>query len=271
MLTKKYFVLSIFLVLAGCSTFHEPKPVNLPQIIEEARYGYERPALSLTEHQVVISTGKYWGMGVVLSPTRIATAAHVVSDVSVGDVVTIKYALGVREPFTRLKGVLKFVDAAHEVAILELLTDQLPARAPPVFCSHSVGGNKLASLAPVTNGNTMMPYTGLAGYTTNITTFPRVSDAFNDKARLSGFPPNEAVGQERVTSVITSSTQHGNSGGALFDVDQQCVVGIISIVVPIRDLESPGLITDGLNEPGSSFEDRDLLFAVPITEFLKFE
>nr|GFC04352.1 hypothetical protein [Tanacetum cinerariifolium] len=255
--------------LTGCSTFHEPRPVELQKKINSDANHFDQPVESLAAHQVVISSDKYWGMGVVLSKNRVATAAHVVDGVDIGKPITLKYVTRIKERFTYYQSILKYVDPTREIAILELVGEQLPPEATPAFCRHSYGGDKLVSLAPVINGNRMTPVTGLVGYTTNITKLPLVSDAFNRGAMRGGYPPQDAVGQSRVAAIITSDAQHGNSGGALYDADQHCVVGIISLAIPYGEIE-PNVRNKLAPSEASNYEGRNLLFAIPITEFSKF-
>lgn len=127
----------------ACSTFFNSHPVDLQGKVSEGENSYNSPEESLIAHQFIISTQKYWGIGVVLSPNRIATAAHVVSDVTVGETVTVKYAMGVRERFAQAR--LKVVDPANEIAILDLVDSQFPPQVTPKFCSHGYGGDKLVS------------------------------------------------------------------------------------------------------------------------------
>lgn len=269
----------IFLSVSGCTTFHQERPVDWAQKLDAVENARLRSSVTntLIPSQVSISSKVgneiTTGLGVALTPSRIATVAHVVSRLKVNDPVTVNYAPALGAPIKTYAGRVTFLSPETEMAIVELVDDKLPAAALPKLCENSISGNTLVAFKPYIYKKQISSGLLFSGLTTDITQLPKLSAEYNELASGEGYPPAKMIGQTRVTALTTRSTQGGNSGGALLDIDQGCVVALVSMKVPLTQFESPKEIERQLKTPvpERSQDNRELLFAVPVTQFKKFQ
>ncbi|WP_417764908.1 hypothetical protein [Shewanella chilikensis] len=266
-----------FISLAGCASFHEERAIEWDSRLSSREFDAteELKRMQAVLHSQVIvashsSAGVVEGLGVPLSPMRIATVAHVVDHLSVGEDLKIAYVPFPGGQLTERDARLAYVSSESETAIIEVLGTALPESYIPTLCSKSVGGNGVSALKPHVNNGRLTGSQVFSGYVTNITRLPLVGDEFDAEAKKSGFSPKRMEGQERVVMVSVSNATAGNSGGAIYDVEQSCVLGLASMVASVEEFEFPEQLKQAVGLPDSDLRgnDRPLLFAIPVTAYV---
>ena len=273
---RKIVVLMGLLVVAGCSTFHRSSEFDMTERLsssDEAVFRLIAETKLYSQKQVWLSyenkAGRtISGSGVPLTPTLIATAAHVVNDMANDQQLTVKYYPNMAQKGYRLTAKLKYISEEEDLAVVELVNVSLPSAAIPDRCERSTGGDIITGGQQQFLNEQTAGISYFNGVISNKSTLPPVTAQYNEKAKVAGFPPIEMKGHEKIISLVSSSAHGGNSGGAIFNVETQCVVGVVSMVASVKDFINPEAFIRESGYPQEGYyKNRQVLIGVPIHLF----
>lgn len=266
---KKTALTAALTLLVGCSTaYHESTEYDLESYDTLSALNDGLRAKDYPYFNVAVRAGKASGMGVPLSDTHIATVAHVVDNVAVGGTVDVFHIYN-----KNLKFSATVVDYSEdgETAVLEVAEKHnFPV---PKICDNSFGGQRVQGERPSHFGYPRTGSQGFYGLVTNVTRLPMVTDVLEQDIVSRGGPSTQAMaGKSRVIVATNGQTTGGNSGGAIIDIDQRCVLGIASMNARVSNFKEPeSLMKDiGYQQdyiPGAA---PYLLVGIPMSHFSKW-
>jgi S1-C subfamily serine protease len=273
---KRTHTLAIILfLLSACTSYHQEGSVNFNEsrkafnVIEPLADVVSTLQVKLRSRVDGLIAG---GQGVIVSATTIITAAHVLSHLKVGDELEALYSprLGVRAKSFTVR--LKYIDHESEVAVLEAVNVRFKGAMIAPLCKQSVGGNNVLGVKEMFHKKWLSSTTVYRGLTTNITELPLVTVDYDSRASKGGFSPLLAQGQGRLIFITIADTYSGNSGGALFDKDQKCVVAIMSMKIGLDSLEHPKqmLMQLDIEDEDSKLVSAGFMVGIPISHFSKY-
>ncbi|MGF1884725.1 serine protease [Photobacterium profundum] len=280
---KHHALLFISLLFSGCSTNTNTNSHHIyhEYSIEKNMVQAKKSLLTISSLnsvyqnqvriEVQLKNAVSKGLGVALDSKHIATAAHVVNYLTVGDEATVIYQPSVNRQPLEYRAKLIKLDEKADLAIMQLKKQKLPEFIIPKICKKSIGG------AIVNGGKPTGPHkkTGarlFSGINTNITTMPLVTKKANAKYSESGYPPRHQYKLEKRIIITNNSVIAGNSGGAIFDVERNCVIAIASMTATFdtfEDKESLKLKIDRDFENNIDSKSWRVLTAVPIQLYIQ--
>ncbi|ARD42873.1 trypsin-like peptidase domain-containing protein [Colwellia sp. PAMC 21821] len=268
---KFYIIFSLCFLFIGCAT--NKSKIDIQSRINEA-LTYHRDLNVEYRHQVILSykpniNTTVHGLAVPISPNTLITAAHVVDTVKLGEYVNVTYKKSLFDKKLEYKALIKEIDIKKDLAILEIINNEVPLTSIPKFCKP-VAGNLIGGGKPTGLNGALTGLITFQGVATDLYTMPLLSVQYNNDAKKSGYSPRKTFGDKKVVSVLTSEVSGGNSGGAIFDFDQgSCVVGIASLVMRLNDLEDSTKVTTFFDFPSDDYvgTNRVILIGVPLEEF----
>jgi len=207
-------------------------------------------------------------MGVPLSKTHIATAAHVVDNVTIGDDVKVFHIYNRSQVHTAK---LVYYSKNDEIAVLE--TSSGHSFPTPARCEHSYGGQRIQGERPTKFGK---PWSGsypFRGTVSNITKHPLITDKLEaENKKISEISTQAMAGKDRLFIATKSQTAPGNSGGSIIDIDQKCVVGIASMNGRVSDFQKPESLMKELGYNNGYYEGTApyILIGVPIVHYSRW-
>ncbi|EJA7356563.1 trypsin-like peptidase domain-containing protein [Vibrio parahaemolyticus] len=261
-------VAALTAALSGCSTYHEPKEFDLSTYDRQDALNHTPKFRDYPNFNVAIDSGKSTGLGVPISQNHIATVAHVVDHLKIGDEVEA-FVLGNEK--LSVKGKLKYISSIDEIAVIEV--EDGHHFNMPLICDNSYGGQRIHGAKP---SNIRKPYTGLTvfdGVVTNIVELPLVTQEFNAQTiESASIDTRSMFGLERLIAAVNSPGAPGNSGGAIIDIDEKCVVGLVSMNARVSDFEKPEELMKELGYKADYYEGTApyIMVGIPMSEYFKW-
>lgn len=233
---KKLIIITTVVVnLSGCSVYHQHQDFDLSTHNIQDVLNHSPRINEYSSFNVVIDSGKSTGLGVPVSPTHIATVAHVVDHLRVGDEVK-SFVLGNEK--LSAAGKLKYISNIDEVAVIEFENEH--GFNIPTLCDNSYGGQRIHGAKPSSIRKPYASLTTFDGVVTNIVELPLVTEELNIRTIEEANIDTRAMsGLERLIAAIYTPGIPGNSGGAIIDIDKKCVVGLVSMNARVSDFENP--------------------------------
>ncbi|MDA6066699.1 serine protease [Idiomarina abyssalis] len=266
---KKFLSLALLLTaLSGCSWSDADVLDHVKETAPQLVKNYSQSDTISSQFVVNVkgSERTVKGSAVALNRKYLVSAAHIFSDLRANDSIYIHYGR-VGKLISSYE--VKLVDyyEENELAFLELTTGTLPSEQVPNWCLSVKPGTPIgvARLNVNEQYGSASANTG-DGNLLDIGLFPKFSTSFVKNASRFGAPPNLLTGNDALSVFIDESVFPGFSGGAMFDLNRGCVVGISSIKAGLRDIDDTALYSKlkSLYERYYIAEHRSVaLFGVP--------
>lgn len=255
-------------LISACSSYHKYAEYDLSSYDEQDALKHIPNFDEYRNYSVVLDSGHATGMGVPISSNHIATVAHVVGDLKIGDYVKV-FNLG--DEKSVLDGKLIYVSPLDEVAVIDI--EQGHKFAIPQLCDNSFGGQRIYGAKPTDIRHAYTGMTNFSGVVTNTTILPLVTDSMNEKILIESNINTKAMsGLRRVVMYVTSPGAAGNSGGAIIDIDNKCVVALVSMNARISDFKEPEKIMKDVGFSEQYYEGTapNLMIGVPVNYYKKW-
>ena len=206
------------------------------------------------------------GLSFPIGKNTLATAAHIVANRKIGDLVYVaqipKLTMNVQWMFGRISE----INLGEDSAIIQLSSDvniKLDNMIP-VCPSFPKAGTLLVMIAVDLADGRAIRLRASRAITTNLQTMPLVTPESNTILGSStGQYPQDMFGKSRIVSA--GSGEPGESGGAMFDVRRQCLAGITSMMFPLDSLEDKDKVLIAMGSPPFS----SLVIGSPIPQHNK--
>ncbi|MBD1584538.1 S1 family peptidase [Pseudoalteromonas sp. S16_S37] len=269
----KCLLLSMVIALSSCgsSRVYQGKELAIAYLNNSNAQHNEREQ-EVTGYQVRISyqiddSTKVSGMGVPITDHLIVTADHVVRNLAVGQSVNVQ--MGKTGKLSKpVAAQLVMRSPEKDLAYLKLTQHTLPSNAVPIWCDNQQLGDKV-TMTKLSGSATL---TIASGTLSGITDRPRMTESFNQKAANNGAEPNSMLDEPVNFVLLHRNMQGGFSGGAMFNVNKNCVTGISSMVASFNDLAQPQRyesVKEALNRKYWSQNSKVLAFGIPTKTVLE--
>ena len=206
------------------------------------------------------------GLSFPIGKNTLATAAHIVANRKIGDLVYVGQIPALTKKVQWMAGRIAEINLAEDLAIIQLSSDVniMSNNMIPICPSSPKAGTLLLMIAvDLDDGRAIRLRTSRA-ITTNLQTMPLVTPESNTILGSStGQYPRDMFGKSRIVSA--GSGESGESGGAMFDVQRQCVAGITSMTFPLDSLEDKDKVLNAMGSPPFS----SLVIGSPIPQYIK--
>ncbi len=276
MIKKLKFLL--FFLLSGCIS--NAQETNIREKLETPEKFNLKPddiyklmLKNAYKHQVKLSYSvdntTFTGMAVPVSANKLITAAHVVSEVKVDGYVNVIYKEGINKMESSYKAIIKNINIQNDSATLEIVDGELPISSIPQLCTYQPGNIIAGAKLSGVNGD-LTAFSMFNGVLAYYNKMPIVSDQYNERAKIGGYPPLQMAEQNKIVGILSFDAIGGNSGGAIFDLERgSCVIGIASLVVRVKELRRPSKMAKRLSIPKDEPfpNDKQLIIGIPIDEY----
>lgn len=266
---KKLAIATILVVfLSSCSSFHQYTKHDLSSYDEQDFYDSSPKLYEYSAINVAVDSGISHGLGVPISPKYIATVAHVVDNLEVGQDVKI-FKLGNAKQSE--VGKLAYISPIDEIAVLEFPGGH--GFDLPRLCENSFGGQRIHGSKPADIKNRITGGTSFIGLVTNVTEFPLVNEDMNKTTiKEAKINTKEMAGLKRLMIVVNARASSGNSGGAIVDIDNKCIVGLASMNARVSSFEAPNQLFKELGFTGQYNEGLapNIMVGVSIVQYKKW-
>jgi hypothetical protein len=262
----------IITLISGCSShnkqvseFHKYKNYNLASFNKNKHHKQALKSLEYSNFNVAIKAGNAFGLGVPISSRHIATVAHVVDRIKINGIVEVFNLGDVKSSKT---GKVVYISKMDEVAIIEF--DENHNFKQPKLCKNSYGGQYISSSKPADIFDIYSNIFIFEGTVSNIYTLPLVNMEVNQKTlQFSNIDTRAMAGLERVIISINSPAAAGNSGGAIIDINNKCVVALVSMNARVSYFEEPEKLMVELGFTRKYYEGTSpyMMVGIPITHF----
>lgn len=243
-LTKGLFVLSLGLMVAGCSCNNdkEPEPIeniyNVNNVYDDVSTNFEAIYNEAVQSTVTIIAKGQIGSGVVYKEegnvAYVLTNAHVLTDASSNDYTNSNFVDIIFSNYVRVRGEKIFLDKNEDVAVvkIEKSQDYKVAKVIARDSNVSIGETVFAIGNP--KGNSFSVTTGVISTNRLETTTDYISGTSSTKTFVFN---------------TTATINPGNSGGALFNSKGE--------VIAINSMQ-----------PSDQTTTRNFNYAIPINHFI---
>ncbi|WP_105168689.1 S1 family peptidase [Pseudoalteromonas sp. T1lg23B] len=270
---KSLLMLGATVALFGCgmSQTHQGKELAIAYQNNSSIQADEGKELVIN-YQVMISVQSkdnalINGMGIPLNHELVVTADHVLADLEVGDSVYVQLGnLGKLSQPLLAKVVLR--SAQTDLAYLKLIEHRFSPAAVPKWCENEQFGSRVA-MSKLTPDSRVAASSGTIS---GITERPLMTESFNTAASKEGIAPNNMRSEPVSWILLHQGMQGGFSGGAMYDVNNQCVVAVSSLIASFDDLAEPdryGSVYEAIKTKYWADYSKVLAFGIPAKTVFK--
>ena len=206
------------------------------------------------------------GLSFPIGKNALATAAHIVANRKVGDFVYISQIPKLNMYVQWRVGRISEINLDEDSAIIQLSSDiSITIDNMPSICPTAPKEGVVLAMIMVTLENDRVAGLGSShAIATNLQTMPLLTPESNALLGAStGQFPRDMFGKSRIVSAGTGAL--GESGGAMFDVNRQCVAGITSMKFPMTALNDMKAVQNKMGNPPFY----DLVIGSPVLKYIK--
>ncbi|MCF6434807.1 serine protease [Pseudoalteromonas sp. MMG022] len=271
--SKRWLMLGATVALFGCgmSQTHQGKELAIAYQNNSSIQPAEGKDMVIN-YQVMVSVRPednklINGMGIPLNPELIVTADHVVDGLEVGDLAYVQLGrLGKLSQPMAAEVVLRSPET--DLAYLKLVESRFEPAVVPKWCEDEQFGSRVA-MSKLTPDSRV---TTASGTVSGITKRPLMTESFNAEASKEGFPPNNMHSEPVSWILLHQAMSGGFSGGAIYDVNNQCVVAVSSLIASFNDLAEPdlyGSVYEAIKTKYWADSSKVIAFGVPMQTVMK--